>query len=104
MLDYEGGANALAASEATLLSNGRPLARDVHDGWTGTENHGRVSTWTLTTYDPSAQYTLRVGSEGGTDSRGALYFAAPDLLFINAARRTVADATPIGDLRCSIRV
>jgi len=79
LLDYEGGANALATSEAALLSGDRPLARDGHDGWTGVQNHGRVYHLTLTTYDPAAKYTLRVRlrSDGGTDSRGALYLAGP---------------------------
>jgi hypothetical protein len=80
LLDYEGGADALATSEAALLSGDRQLARDAHDGWTGVENHGRVYHLALTTYDLSARYTVRVRlrSAGGTDSRGVLYFADPD--------------------------
>ncbi len=79
LLDYEGGANALATGEATLFSGGKLLTHDAHDGWTGMENHGRVYHLTLTTYDPAAKYTLRVRlrSDGGADSRGALYLAGP---------------------------
>lgn len=77
LLDYEAGADALAVSDAVLLVNGRPVARDTHDGWTGVVAHGRVYHFTLAAYDPAAKYAVRVRlhSDGGTDSRGSLYFA-----------------------------
>ena len=78
-LNYEGGADALAAGEADLLCDGRPVVRDVHDGWTGGVSYGRVYHFKLPAYDPNARYAVRVRlrSDGGTDSRGALWLAGP---------------------------
>ena len=78
-LNYEGGADALAASEVDLLRDGQPVTRDVHDGWTGGISHGRVYHLPLTAYDRAAHYAVRVRlrSDGGTDSRGALWLAGP---------------------------
>jgi hexosaminidase len=78
-LNYEGGADALAVTSAQLLRDGSVVADDVHAGWTGGVHYGRVYHLSLENYNPAARYVLRVRlrSDGGTDSRGALWLAGP---------------------------
>lgn len=79
-LNYEGGADALAMTSAELLRDAQSVAQDVHDGRTGAVTYGRVYHLSLGTYDPAAHYAIRVRlrSDGGTDSRGAVWLAGPE--------------------------
>lgn len=78
-LNYEAGAHALATSLVELLQNGKSVAQDTHDGWAGGASRNRVYRLMLGTYDPAAHYAVRVRlrSDGGTDSRGALWLTVP---------------------------
>ncbi|MDQ2799676.1 MAG: family 20 glycosylhydrolase, partial [Armatimonadota bacterium] len=79
-LNYEGGADALVMASAELLRDGQSVAHDVHDGRTGAVTSGRVYHLSLGTYDPAAHYAIRVRlrSDGGTDSHGAVWLAGPE--------------------------
>lgn len=78
-LNYESGADALAMSSVQFLKDGQPVAEDVHDGWTGGATRNRAYTLPLKTYEPKAHYSVRVRlrSDGGTDSHGALWLQGP---------------------------
>jgi hypothetical protein len=79
-LNYESGAHALAMSSVQLLKDGQPVAEDVHDGWTGGATRDRAYMLSLKAYDPKAHYAVRVRlrSDGGTESHGALWLQGPN--------------------------
>ena len=78
-LNYEAGADGVRTSSVELRADGQPVALDTHDGWAGGVPHDRTYRLPLKTYDPQAHYTVRVRlrSDGGTDSRGALWLQGP---------------------------
>lgn len=78
-LNYESGAHGLATASVQLLEDGRLIAQDVHDGWAGGVSRDRTYTLSLKAYDPKAHYAVRVRlrSDGGTDSHGALWIQGP---------------------------
>lgn len=77
--NYEGGADAISIASAELLRDGQSTTKDIHPGWTGGVSHGRMYRLSLVDWSRAAHYTLRVQlrSEGGIDSRGALWLAGP---------------------------
>jgi hexosaminidase len=79
LLNYEGGADALAIESVEIMKDGLSLAQDVHAGWTGGATRDRVYRLSLPAYEPAAHYAVRVHlrSDGGTDSHGAVWFLVP---------------------------
>ena len=71
---YTGGASRLEMRSAELLINGTPVAKDVHDGFTGTYTANNVYKLTLKQLPAGAKAELRanVRADGNSDSAGAI--------------------------------
>lgn len=74
---YSGGAHRLDIEWAELLENGKSVAKDVHEGRTGGEDNDNEYILDLPSFTSGAKYEVRasIRSDGGTDSKGEIYFA-----------------------------
>lgn len=77
-LNYARGKHGLKLISAALLEDGREVARDVHDGFTGTRSQNKVYTLKLPLRKADSKYAVRVQVEGhgGTDSFGNVTVSA----------------------------
>lgn len=73
-LYYTHGRNALEIARVTLHEDGREVARDTHDGWSGSRLEGITYRLPLDAWTDGARYTIRaaVRGVGGTDSNGTV--------------------------------
>lgn len=71
-LDYQSGAHGILLDGASLLENGKEVAKDAHDGFAGFASRQDRFRLFLHAYHAGAKYTLRVRArgDGGTDSHG----------------------------------
>lgn len=77
--NYTSGNNRLDINWATLLVDGKEVARDAHAGTTGVKNEGNVYTLKFPAIPAGAKVVLRaeVSSAGGTDSNGDIVLEGP---------------------------
>lgn len=77
---YDAGASGLQLKGAWLLEDGREVASDIHDGFTGHRAESNRFRLPLEAYKPGARYTVRVRAraDAGTDSHGRLWLVAED--------------------------
>jgi hexosaminidase len=71
---YTQGKHGLDMDWVALLEDGREVARDTHDGFTGHNPNNPAYTVSLPAFKSGAHYTLRaqVAGSGGTDSAGTV--------------------------------
>lgn len=74
---YEWGACGMRIQSVALLENGREVARDTHEGWSGTGKRNHIYMLALPAYRAGAQYQVVVTmhGEGGTMSQGSVYMS-----------------------------
>lgn len=72
---YERGRHALAITSVKLLENGRVIASDTHDGWSGVDKVNTLYALPVRQAAEGATYTVvaRTRADGGTDSAGSVY-------------------------------
>ncbi len=75
IVDYERGRHAVVIDRVALLENGRVVAEDVHEGWSGFDKIG--TRYSLPFHDARSNAILTVEvtmrCDGGTDSEGSVY-------------------------------
>jgi len=71
---YTKGSIGLNIQQVTLLENGKEIAIDKHDGFTGSKHENNVYKIKLPKLDPKATYTLtaKVSGSDGVDSYGTI--------------------------------
>lgn len=77
---YNKGTHALEISEVALLENGKQVATDKHDGFSGGSLKEIAYTLKLPSYKSGAKYSLRarIKGSGGTDSHGEIKIKAAE--------------------------
>lgn len=77
---YKKGTHALDISEVSILENGKEVATDKHDGFSGGSLKKIVYKLNLKSFKPNAKYTLkaRIKGSGGTDSQGEVKLRASE--------------------------
>ncbi|HEY4415769.1 MAG TPA: beta-N-acetylhexosaminidase, partial [Verrucomicrobiae bacterium] len=76
--DYTRGDDGIDITSVVLLEDGREISRDTHDGFAGGEPRRPIFTLEAPAPKPGAHYMIRafVKGDGGTDSRGDVYWNA----------------------------
>ncbi|MBN1900876.1 beta-N-acetylhexosaminidase [Candidatus Sumerlaeota bacterium] len=69
---YTKGQSAVEIAWAALFEDGKEIARDTHDGWSGGNKRDIIYAFDLSQYKTGARYTLkaRLTPNGNTDSNG----------------------------------
>ena len=75
---YKKGQHAIDIDWVSLCENGKQIAKDEHDAFSGGKLNGVVYKFTLNTIDTGATYVLkaRIKGSGGTDSFGEVKIQA----------------------------
>ncbi|WP_178932407.1 beta-N-acetylhexosaminidase [Oceaniferula marina] len=75
---YQKGTHALDISEVSLLEDGKPVAKDKHEAFSGGQLKGIVYKLKLPEFKQGAKYTVRarIKGNGGTDSHGEVKIRA----------------------------
>ena len=74
ILLYQKGSHGIDIRQVALYEDGKEVAIDKHEGFSGTKKTGIFYKLTVTDFNPAATYTLkaRVKGSGGTDSYGEI--------------------------------
>ena len=78
--DYERGAHGLAIAETWLEADGKVLARDVHEGWSGGAKRDNFYILRVESLPRGVKVYIcgKVRSDGGTNSYGSVWLAGPE--------------------------
>ncbi|AQT67319.1 Beta-hexosaminidase [Anaerohalosphaera lusitana] len=92
--DYTSGAHKLVIRSVELLCDGKTIARDEHQGETGTRDANNKYRLPVDSYDPEAKYVLRadIRADGGTNSHGGIVIERSPYLEPAAAVTTSMNA------------
>ena len=75
---YESGGHRLHARNVEVAQDGTPVAKEAHEGQTGSGHTNNVWSFNLPMVVPAAKYTIRaeVRTDGGSDSKGTVWLRA----------------------------
>ena len=74
-IDYNRGAHGLSVDWVALLEDGREIARDSHESFSGAEDRNNIYKLTVAEVKSDSIYIIHAGArgDGGTDSFGAVW-------------------------------
>ncbi len=81
-LFFDGGADGAAIKTVRLLEDGKLIATDTHDAFSGNDKRDIIYKLNLPAYKAGAKYSVEVElkADRGGDSRGTIFMKAPESL------------------------